>query len=364
MLCSMALIAFYSDMKPRKRSDPAADPRSAMKRLESVRRVHLTMGLTFVSLSHVALVVKGLLREYIEKYGVATLVPDRKLPLTNKLINAMLAVGDGARRGALVVERAAYYWVSMFALFATLAESGARKDEVSGDRGANGFTFSSLTWKIGGKVVLDPTPQHLAAAREGDCARLAHGVAKNDPVGAFFAATPTSFAWRPAGRCAFVELARLERAAAVRGAARKTTPLFGPSVGAFFTGAQVDAAFLLLLTHPTGGNVGEEEATAYSVHSFRIFLACALLAAKVPRWLIKRMLRWRGDESLEIYARVNDDDWALHGARALEVEVDSTIVPRLPALEFTESEQKRLLDVARSFLNLSAGHARAASAEL
>ena len=37
---------------------------------------------------------------------------------------------------------------------------------------------------------------------------------------------------------------------------------------------------------------------------------------------------------------------------------------RLPALEFTEGEQKRLLDVARSFLNLSAGQARAASAGL
>ena len=54
-----------------------------------------------------------------------------------------------------------------------------------------------------------------------------------------------------------------------------------------------------------------------SVHSFRIFLACALLAANCPRWLIKRMLRWRSDQSLEIYARVSDQDWSLRLADSL-----------------------------------------------
>jgi len=55
----------------------------------------------------------------------------------------------------------------------------------------------------------------------------------------------------------------------------------------------------------------EDELSNYSFHSFRIFLACALLAAGCPRWMIKRMLRWRGDESLEIYARVSDGEWEL-----------------------------------------------------
>ena len=43
--------------------------------------------------------------------------------------------------------------------------------------------------------------------------------------------------------------------------------------------------------------MAEAELENYSVHSFHISVACALLAAGALRWLIKRMLRWRGDES-------------------------------------------------------------------
>ena len=66
-------------------------------------------------------------------------IPKRKLPLTNEIINAMLAVYDGARRGSLVVERGSYYWTALFAAFAVLAESGERKDEVPR------FVFADLT---------------------------------------------------------------------------------------------------------------------------------------------------------------------------------------------------------------------------
>ena len=64
--------------------------------------------------------------------------------------------------------------------------------------------------------------------------------------------------------------------------------------------AQLDSALQLLLVE--GAGVLEGDLHNYSVHSFRIFAACALLAAGAPRWLIKRML-WRGDDSLEIYAQ-------------------------------------------------------------
>ena len=105
----------------------------------------------------------------------------------------------------------------------------------------------------------------------------------------------------------------------------------------------------------------EEIARSYSVHSFRIFLACALLAAGAQRWLIKRMLRWRGDESLEIYARVNDDDWADWGGQALHSRVDSSIVPRLPNLDVSQEQQKAFLGLADALLGLSASAARSSA---
>ena len=105
------------------------------------------------------------------------------------------------------------------------------------------------------------------------------------------------------------------------------TPLFGPTTGEEFTHHQLDQALKLLLTQ--GAGVPEGDLENYSVHSFRIFVACALLAANAPRWLIKRMLRWRGDESLEVYARLNNTEWAGWTAKLVDVAVQSTISSRL-----------------------------------
>ena len=238
----------------------------------------------------------------------------------------------------------------------------ARKDEVVGNRGRNGFTFASLTWKIGGRKYKVLTPELHARMAPGDGVLIAHGVAKNDPYGMFFSATPTFCGWRASGRCACRALAELELRAAVAPTRRAATPLFGPEVGSYFSGSQVDAAFNLLLTR--GAGLSEAEARDYSVHSFRIFVACALLAVDCPRWLIKRMLRWRGDEALDTYARVSNELWEKHGAGALTATVDARIVPQLPSCDLNEGQQKAFLEMAHAFLNLSSGAARAASARL
>ena len=49
--------------------------------------------------------------------------------------------------------------------------------------------------------------------------------------------------------------------------------------------------------------------------------------------MIKRLLRcWRGDESLETYARVNDDAWAQWVGKSLHARVDSVIATRFTAI--------------------------------
>ena len=82
------------------------------------------------------------------------------------------------------------------------------------------------------------------------------------------------------------------------------TPLFGPKPGAAFTHHQVERAFELMLLH--GARLAPEELHNYSIHSFRIFVACYLKANKVSRHDIKRLVRWLGDDLLELYARLND----------------------------------------------------------
>ena len=123
-----------------------------------------------------------------------------------------------------------------------------------------------------------------------------------------------------------------------------------------FTHAQLDDALKLLLVE--GGGVSEEDLDNYSVHSFRIFVACALLAANAPRWLIKRMLRWRGDESLEVYSRVNDDEWSSWIGRTISVAVDSSTASRFTDMDFSPAVRQRLTDVATAMLKLNSATAR------
>ena len=190
---------------------------------------------------------------------------------------------------------------------------------------------------------------------------LKHGVAKNDPMGQYFAATPSFLAFR-AGRCACAELAKMELEANVPWAERATTPLFGPTPGEEFTHAQLDSALKLMLSE--GASVPAAELSNYSVHSFRIFAACALLAADAPRWLIQRMLRWRGDDSLELYARVNNDVWAEYSAKMVEVTVESQIASRLDYMDFSPETRARIDDTSQALLTLNASTARAVSGPL
>ena len=63
------------------------------------------------------------------------------------------------------------------------------------------------------------------------------------------------------------------------------------------------------------------------------------------------MLRWRSDESLEIYARVSDRNWDKWVGASFGARVDSSIVPRLRGCEdFTPAQEQAFLSLAHSLL--------------
>jgi len=334
-----ALVIGCLEGRARANKDPAVNPASIVSKLYGVKRyARVNHLIEMVSLTKVVLASKGLLREYVAQHGVASLVPERKQPLDKDMLDGMFACPNGASRGTLTVEWGSYYWQALRACFQMQSESGERKAEVAKASLDTPFekgrlTFDSLRFKINGKVWVNPSAAQLESMAEGDGVLLAHGVLKNDPTGAFFGATPTFLAWRPvsAGRSACREIVKMYVMAAVLPEAKSTTPLFGPRPGEEFTHFQVQKAFELLLL--CGAKVPPAELSNYSIHSFRIYAACSLLEAGCPRWLIKRLLRWRGDESLEIYARVNDEEWAKWTGLALDARVDSTVVPRLPQID-------------------------------
>ena len=80
----------------------------------------------------------------------------------------------------------------------------------------------------------------------------------------------------------------------------------------------------------------------------------------VPYWQLtaptvddqERLLRWRGDDSLEIYARVNNADWAMWMSKLLDSTVESTIASRLTYMDFSEETRSRFNSVAKAVLTM------------
>ena len=116
--------------------------------------------------------------------------------------------------------------------------------------------------------------------------------------------------------------------------------MYGPSLGAEFTHWEVETYFEIMMLF--GAGVTLAELLHYSIHSIRIWVACALMSKNVPRHTIKRLLRWRGDLSLEIYARLNDDELASHVASTYSAHVDSTIAGQLARLGTIDLESAAL----------------------
>ena len=301
VLQALALVSMYSNMQPRSHSDPAPDPQSAMQKLRGVHRVHDREGHTMAPPRLAGKLLKGLMRDYVLLHDVRDVA--RKLPLTNAIINAMIhATPDGATRHGATCRRGSYAWAAATCMWAVMAEGGERKAEVAKQNAQTPFqkgrlTFASVVWRVGTKEFADPEPHDLAMLDVlGGGFYLKHGVAKNDFFGIFFAPTPNFHAYSATSvRNAARAMRDLERLANVRGASRASTPLFGAVCGEEFTHHEAESMFELALVH--GAHVALVDLVKYSLHSFRIFVACALLAQNVSRSNIKRHLRWRGDES-------------------------------------------------------------------
>ena len=76
------------------------------------------------------------------------------------------------------------------------------------------------------------------------------------------------------------------------------------------------------------GRVSAEAAKLYSVHSFRRYLACALLAAGCSDSRIQALLRWKTTESLRIYATLNYSEYGGWLQQAAASDVTSVQVLR------------------------------------
>ena len=119
-------------------------------------------------------------------------------------------------------------------------------------------------------------------------------------------------------------MAHLEKVRGVVPSKRALTPLFVNFAGYAFRHQNITDIFKSLLSLVLDD---PEQVKRYSMHSWRIYLACALLEAGASDGTIQTMLRWRSDEALRIYARINDSkyaDWLVQASQAKVSSVRTT----------------------------------------
>ena len=325
----------YNRMQPKRRADPVPQPQSALNVILGVRRMHRDKGHPMVAMPMVGAVVKGLMRRIQEEYGEShpdLLLPKRKEPFTIEILDRLSSIPSGTVR---VAGRQTLVWESepgraLWALLCTLCSTGLRKSEVcrtSSDEKRPIAMRSSVRYRIGGVVLSAPTADQLRSMGRKDCVIFTPPPSKADQFGTVWGASPIYLSWGSERRNACRALVAMELGAMVSAGARSSTPLFSPREGRPYTGSALDStlrAMLLTFLPPA-------QAALYSWHSARIYLACALKAAGASPGQIQALCRWVSEQSLHIYARLNETTYSYWLNRAMVAPVNSTRTTSLAA---------------------------------
>ena len=322
---ALALLFVFGRMSCRKGRKRPPKPASALAVLRSIRRAHDRLGVHMADLSLAARLADSLNKEYIADHGWEALQVDRVAPLTNALIAGML----GAKR----VSGKSVGAVMGRALWATLAQTGFRKAEVSIGSGAvfgnDCLTRHNLRWRIGGVEVADPTLEQLLSLRDGDLAILIPPKSKCDQYGLEWGQAPIYLRFSSSAPiCAARALRDVEVALPRHGLQqREGTALFTTDAGAPLTSSAVDTLFKACLRD---AGVPSTAVARYSPHSFRRYLACALKAQGVADSTIQALLRWKTAESLKLYSFLSDEAYADLVDEAGQADVSTVRTNALP----------------------------------
>jgi integrase len=353
---ALALLFIYGRMVCRKGRKSPPRPASALAVLRGVRRAHARLGVQMADLSLATRLADSLNREYIEAHGWEALQVDRVAPLTNAIISGMLHANEASGDSVSAT--------SVRAMWATLAQTGFRKAEVSlsaGEQfGTHCLTRHSLRWRIGGVEVADPTERQLRNLKEGDLAILIPPRSKCDQFGLEWGQAPIYLRFHPhATICAARALRDLELRLPRHGLQqREGTALFVNANGAPLTAVAVDKLFKACLSQ---AGVPRSSTAKYSPHSFRRYLACALRAQGASDSTIQALLRWKTTESLKLYSFLSDERYADLVDSAGSADVSSVRTNALPRAELLGAAAN--FHGARSQLQAAARTAEATPAD-
>ena len=335
LLQSTFVLRVYRNMKPRNRAHKAAKPQSARGPLDAVRRIHKRNDIRMCDAPSVTLLLRGLLDDYVRLHGTETLIPQRREPLTNEHTERLLSpANEGMKVGRRTINWRQPFWISFAAFLTTLRHSGSRKadllDVVVSDFCLSSMTRRNLKWHINGRLVDVVTPAMLAALTRADCAVIIPGRTKADPFSLFFGDKPIYLPFEQSDITnAAMWLRTLELDRPVPAEARARVPLFASDdVCVPLTHYEADAVFNSMAKDLLGA-----DAKSLSLHSGRVWLACALLASGHDTSQIQAMVRWLSPEAVKIYAHTNPEDYVRNLRRAMGAPITSRLATNVADME-------------------------------
>ncbi|KAL3928931.1 MAG: hypothetical protein SGPRY_002180, partial [Prymnesium sp.] len=279
---------------------------SMLARLWGVARRHKRVGLTFVSLSlsTVVMAADGLVQKHIDAHGADSLLACSKEPFATEELVAILSL---PRAGHLAVGDN-LEWQGVRVMITLYCTMGPRKDAIALDRGEvfgpRKLSLWHITWRLKCLLQRAPTVHILRAIVPGDVLYVTPCPCKNDPTGTKYGNGPVPSAYHPTRPINLErEAARYEIMRHVPPAERKQARLvLGPGGKSWAKAAGLDAFFKELIVHVAA----PERARQLSMHSFRVWLACSLLAAGATPEQIMLLLRWSSDSARKLYARLGE----------------------------------------------------------
>ena len=285
----------------------------------------------------------GIMRTFKAIHGHEALMPGRKQPFTP----AMWQRIEDLAEGTPLAGRAAWSPVTrlrdrnLLRLGRVLWRTGHRLGEIvwhpSGELNYLTRACVSIS-KADGRKIAQPSSADWRGLQPGDCILLAPCTSKSDQFGEEHCPFPSILPYDGLGHGRCRQHPRYRVGAALRGSARRTTPLFCDAAGAPYSYAMLHNDLRALLT----AVYGKAYAGAFSWHSIRIGLACALCAADAPDAVIQLICRWASPDSLKVYRQMGIEKNIFWVSKAHSVTFDATRVNNIPALDRVSEMQEQV----------------------
>lgn len=317
-----------------------AKPRSAFNGyVLAIRRIFMREHIPMPAVKHVEKSLAGLQRNFKAIYGVETLMPGRKQPLTPNMWRRIEDLTEGQHLPGRAPWSPAnrHRDQCILRIGRVLWRTGHRLGEIvahpSGE--LNFLTRSCVSIrKASGAVVAAPTGADWRDLRAGDSVLLAPCASKTDPFGEVHCMFPSVLPFNGDAHSAAASVRDIELETPCQPSQRDYTPLFSDENGRPFTYSVLHKELRTLLTALFGAAI----AGAMSWHSIRIGLACALHAAGCPDAVIQLICRWECPGSLHVYRQLGVEQNTYWTDKAGAAKFDALRVNNLPALDKHHSD--------------------------